>query len=185
MKNIKILLATLLAGSIALTSCDNEEVLPPVIGGPPMLEKNMDGFTVENIEVPANFEVWTWSDQYGAVAKGSNSINTDTYLVSPPVTLSEDPVCTFSQAINYLKTPREENVNVCVREVLGGEGDDLQVGEWQVVNVDKWPAGTSWGFNDSNADISEFADKTIQMGFHYQSVGSNYCTWEIQSLRVY
>lgn len=184
MKNIKILLATLFVGGMALTSCDNDPVLPPIVGAPTMLETNMDGFTVEDVENPDNYAIWTWSDQYGAVAKGNQHVS-DTYLVSPVVTLGTEPVCTFSQAINYLASDREKYINVCVREVYSVDGDDIQAGDWTEVTVDKWPAGTSWTFNDSNADLSEFANKTVQLGFHYVSTKSIYGTWEIKSLKIY
>lgn len=172
-------------GAVCLTSCNEEEVLPPIVGSPTMLESNMDGFTIENgdaenTDVPEGVAIWTWSDQYGAVASaytGGKRYTSDVYLVSPEVTLSEEPVCTFSQAINYLYSyNRESYINVCVREVGG---------EWENVEVDKWPAGSSWTFNDSSADLSAYANKTIQVGFHYQSNSAAQPTWELKSLRLY
>ena len=181
MKNIKILLAALLVSGLSMTSCDNDEVLPPIVGSPTMLENGMEDFTMENVDVPEGVsDVWTWSDQYGAVASGyigGKRYAADVYLVSPAVTLSTEPVCTFSQAINYLySNNRADFINVCVREIGG---------EWQEVEVDKWPAGSSWTFNDSSADLSAFANKTIQIGFHYQSTSAVQPTWEVKSLRVY
>ena len=181
MKNIKILLASLCVAAMAFTSCDDEQVLPPIVGAPTMLESNMEGFTFEVVSLPDDVEnVWSWSDQYGAVASGyigNKRYATDVYLVSPAVSLSEEPSCTFSQAINYLYSYKRENfVNVCVREPEG---------EWVVVEVDKWPAGSSWTFNDSSVDLSEYSNKVVQIGFHYQSTSQAQPTWEIKSLRIY
>ena len=180
MKNIKILLAGLSVFALSLTSCDEEQVLPPIIGSPTMLENNMDDFTVESVNAPEGVEIWKWSDQYGAVATGytgGQRYATDVYLVSPELTLSTEPVCTFSQAINYLNNNnRADFINVCIREVGG---------EWETVEVEKWPAGSSWTFNDSSADISAYANKTVQIGLHYQSTTAVQPTWEVKSLKVY
>lgn len=180
MKNIKILLASLFVSGLVMTSCDSEEVLPPIVGAPTMLENNMDGFTVETVDAPEGVDIWTWSAQYGAVASaytGGKRYTVDVYLVTPEVTLSTEPFCSFSQAVNYLYSYNRENyVNLCVREIGG---------EWETVEVDKWPAGTSWTFNDSNADLSAYANKTVQLGFHYQSNSQAQPTWEVKSLRLY
>lgn len=180
MKKIKILLAGLSICALSLTSCDNEEVLPPIVGTPPMLETNMDDFTVEDVSNPNEVIVWTWSDQYGAVASaytGGSRYKTDVYLISPELQIGDEPTCTFSQAINYLySNPRADFINVCIREAGG---------EWVTLDVVDWPAGSSWTFNDCSADVSAFANKTVQIGFHYQSTSTVAPTWEIKNLRVY
>lgn len=180
MKSIKILLASLFISGMFMTSCDEEGVLPPIVGSPTMLENNMDGFTIEAVNAPEGVNIWTWSNQYGAVASaytGGTRYTTDVYLVSPEITLSTEPVCTFSQAINYLYSYKRENfINLCIR---------VDGGDWETLEVDKWPAGSSWTFNDSNADLSAYANQTVQLGFHYQSTSQAQPTWEVKSLRVY
>lgn len=153
-----------------------------VSGGTTYLVNGLDGFTIENAVLPAGVEyVWAWDSQYGAKASafvGGSRYVTDSYLVSPEITLSSNPTATFSQALNYLNgANRGDFVNVCVREG--------KTGEWTTATVSTWPDGTSWTFIDNCAiDLSAFAGKTVQIAFRYQSTSSIAPTWEVKRLTV-
>lgn len=184
MKKINIILAGLaLFGGMALTACDQDQVLPPVTGAPTFLVNNMDGFTIEYATpLPSGVtDIWKWDDKYGAVASayiGGSRYATDVYLVSPEITLTSEPQATFSQAVNYLSgNTATDFLNVCVREG--------QEGEWFPVAVSQWPVGNDWTFIDCSFDVSAYAGKTIQVGLHYQSTTSIAPTWEVKSLWVY
>ena len=152
------------------------------VTGTSYLVSNMNDFTVDNVNLPSGLNyVWSW-DSYN-YAKGSAYLGgnyaAESYLISPQITLDATaPAATFSQAINYLNGNNVADfLNVCVRE--GSSGD------WTVVNVSTWPAGTGWTFYDGCAiDLSAFAGKTVQIAFHYKSTSSCAPTWEVKNLVV-
>ena len=147
------------------------------------LTKNMDGFTVDNVSLPDVISsAWKWDSNYNnatasAFANNTN-YNAEAYLISPEIQLSDDPIVTFNQAVNYLRgNNRADYLEVCVREGVNGQ--------WKVVNVSEWPEGTSWTWSDNCAiDVSAYAEKKIQIGFHYKSTTSCSPTWEIKSLVI-
>lgn len=149
------------------------------------LKDGFGKFTMEYaIELPSGLPyLWKWDDGYGAVATGRNSDSgiryaTDSYLVSPFITVQPDQILTFDQAINYLSgNPREDFVEVCVRE--------SEEGEWVVAEVDLWPAGNSWDFvRGCEVDLTEYKGRPIQIGFHYKSTTAVAPNWEIKNMYV-
>ena len=145
-----------------------------------------DGFgdcTMENVTLPAGSSyIWKWDSNYGyAIASayvGGSNKESEGYLVTPLVTLSKSPSATFSQALNFLNgNNRADFVNVVVREGTSGT--------WQNVNVSTWPAGSGWTFSDGcSIDLSAYAGKTIQIGFHYKTTTACAPSWEIKNLVI-
>lgn len=152
-------------------------------GATKYLVDGMDNFTIETIEKPDDIsDIWSWNFTYGAIAtayyQGECQV-ADAYLVSPVLTPdAEEPVACFTQYLNYLNgNERADYVNVCVREAGSSE--------WVVVNVDKWPHGNDWNASvNCYIDLSAFAGKPIQIGFHYVSTSQCSPTWEVKNLFI-
>lgn len=146
------------------------------------LTSGMDDFTIENVSLTGDLSyVWSWDNTYGAKASAfldNTNYAAEAYLISPAITLTADQKsATISQALNFLNgNNRADFVNIEVREGTGA---------WTAVNVSAWPEGTSWGFvDDCEIDLSAYAGKTIQIGFHYKSTTSCAPTWEVKRLVI-
>lgn len=154
-----------------------------VSGGTTYLTSGFGDFTIENVTLGGNLTfVWSWDSYNYAKASaylGGSNQNAESYLISPEIKLDDSaPAATFSQAVNYLNGNNVADfLSVCVREG--------KAGEWKVVNVSTWPAGTGWTFSDGCAiDLSAYAGKTVQIAFHYKSTTACSPTWEVKNLSV-
>lgn len=160
---------------------------PEVDGGDNVttfLTKELGGCTIENVTpLPQGLNfVWEWSSQYNcAKATGfvnSTSYATDSYLVTPEITLSDDPYATVDQALNYLRGGvLKDNVGLYIRE-----GAD---GAWKELEYENAPDGASFTFVTSKIDLSGYAEKTVQIGLRYRSTSSNATTWEVKNLYIF
>lgn len=155
---------------------ENEGALTFLTGG-------LEPFTIDNVTLPSPLSyIWSWDNTYGATASAfysNTNYAAEAYLVSPEITLSATQTkATFSQALNYLRgNDRADFVNVEVREGASGA--------WTVASVSDWPEGTGWGFVDGcTIDLSAYAGKTIQIGFHYKTTSSCAPTWELKRLVI-
>ncbi|MDE7080136.1 MAG: choice-of-anchor J domain-containing protein [Muribaculaceae bacterium] len=138
-----------------------------------------DDWTLDNGTLPEGLTyVWYWAEKYGLCASAFKDVcfESDAWAVSPVIDLTEfkNVNLTFAQAANKFAASVADQVAVMVRE---GEG------EWQKVDVEL-PAGDSWTFIDSEAALSDWDGKKIQIGFHYTSTAESAGTWEIQNLQV-
>ena len=148
------------------------------------LTKNLGDCTIENVTpLPQGLNfVWEWSTQYNcAKATGyynSTSFATDSYLVTPEITLSDDPYATVDHALNYLRGGvLSQNIGFYIR----GGAD----GQWKELDFDPVPDGSSFNFITSTIDLSGYAEKTVQIGLRYQSTSSSATTWEVKNLYIY
>lgn len=141
-------------------------------------------WTIEDISLPEGLSyVWYHNPSYGMVGSAfANSANyaADSWLISPVFDLAgvTAPYFTFRHATNFFSSidKAKEEATVAVRE----EG-----GEWTVLSP-SYPTELSWAFVDSgNVDISAFAGKKVQIGFHYTSTASKAGTWEVDSFVLY
>lgn len=162
---------------------DDAPQAPDISGGTTYLLDGMNDFTQDNISLDAALNyVWSWDSSYNCAKAsayvGGGNKPSESYLVSPEIKLSDSPAATFSQALNYLyNNSRADYVSVCVREG--------KTGAWTEVNVSTWPDGSGWTFSDNcSIDLSAFAGKTVQIGFHYKSTSSCAPTWEVKRLVV-
>ena len=156
---------------------------PDQSGSITFLTNGFGDFTFENVTVPSGTTyVWSWDSYNYAKASayvGGSNQNAESYLVSPAIELAADQTyATFSQALNYLRgNNRADYIDVCVREA--GQT------QWTMVEVSDWPEGSDWVFIDNCAiDLSGFAGKTIQIGFHYRSTTACSPTWEVKKLVI-
>lgn len=147
----------------------------------------MNGFTFDQGNPStAGFETWKLDSKYGFVAKGGiankDAIDTDAWAISSEFDLTnfKDVRLLVRSAANFFNDQATFNqyCRVCVREI--GATD------WTTVTLPVPPAGNSWKFSDSGyADLSAFAGKKIEVGFHYTSTPTLSGTWEIDSMTLH
>lgn len=136
-------------------------------------------WTIDNKVLPEGISyVWTYDSKYGMKASAfvsGSRYETEAWLVSPAIDFSgvSSPSLTVKQALNYATS---EWVSILAK---AGEGD------WTALDVQNWPAGNSWTFVESTADLTAFAGKAdVQLAFKYTSSTSTAATWEIESLAI-
>ena len=111
----------------------------------------------------------------------------DSWLVSPAISLpaGSKAKLTFEQAMNQFKL---NGTNVSMDEALKfvtvavrEEGSTV----WTPLTVPSWPASLSWTFVPSgDIDLTAYAGKKIQIGFHYTSTADVAGTWEIKNIKI-
>lgn len=123
--------------------------------------------------------VWAYDDRYGMKASAyanSKRYETDSWLVSPELSLANGATMTFKQALNYSTS---EYVKI-MYTTSNGTGD-IKSSEWKEASVDTWPAGNNWTFIDSKATLPA---GTVRVAFRYTSTSSTAATWEIETVSI-
>ena len=138
-------------------------------------------WTIVNVKaLPTGLEyVWAYDNRYGMKASAfanSKRYETDSWLVSPAISLPTGGTMTFKQALNYATS---EYVKI-MYTTTNGTGD-VNSAEWQVATVDTWPAGNNWTFVSSNATLPA---GTVRVAFRYTSTTEKAATWEIESVSI-
>lgn len=147
---------------------------------------SLGGFTEEIVSKDdALSYIWSGTDKYGAKASsfvGGGAKASDGWLVSPAIDLAgcESPVVlTFSHACNKFGSIEgmKQEATLGVRE----EGSTT----WTAVTIPTYSNNDAWDFVESgDIDLSAFAGKKIQIGFHYVSTTSSAGTWEIKNVKL-
>ena len=140
-------------------------------------------FTIEDISLGEGLTyVWKATEKYGMTASAfANSANnpSDSWLISPEIDLNgfRSPTLQFSHCCNkFSRDMAKQQVSVGVREIGG---------EWQTVTIPNFSTNADWTFVESGAlDLSAFAGKKIQFGFHYTSSTESAGTWEIKNVKL-
>lgn len=147
-------------------------------------DASLGAFTADDVNLsdPLTY-VWSWGGKnYGA--KASAYVNqmycvAESWLVSPVIDLTGATKVTlsFEQAANYFQSVENFQADCAVK--VREEG-----GEWADLAYEGVPAGTSWTFVPSTADLSAYDGKKIQLGFQYTSSAERAGTWEVKNLVV-
>ena len=134
-------------------------------------------WTIDNVNLPSAFtSIWQHTTAYGMKAsayKSSTAYESETWLISPSIDLTEAATATLSvyQTMNY-----------------GTDGMYIRIStddnNWNDITVSPMPAGTSWTFVTGTADISNYVGKTIKIAFVYTSTSSSAPTWEIKTVTI-
>lgn len=177
---------TLTTSDGGIAGDDSETPDTPASGGDIFSESFANGlgsFTIEDKVLPSALTyIWKAETSYGYVkasAYSGQSYDSESWLISPAIDLTKASKATlsFTHAINKGDVSLMETQ--CTLWAKASEAST-----WEQVAIQTYPNGTSWTFADTEADLSKFAGKTIQLAFVYKSTTASCCTWEIKNLTV-
>lgn len=144
-----------------------------------------EGWTFDNVLLTGGISrVWSWTEYNGSYYLNGSAFYKSTnnaalsYAYSEPISLADykNVGLSFDHAAKF-QTTLPSLGRVVVREA----GTD----EWTEFSIPSWPAAGSWTFSTSGIiDISEFAGKTVEIGFKYESNTSGADQWEIRDLSL-
>lgn len=144
-------------------------------------DASQGNFTIDNIKLADGVEfVWKWaSAAYGMKASGyvnGSKQELQSRLKSPAIDLksAKSAKLMFDQAINYASDIKQE-----CKVQISTDGKT-----WTDLDVQGYPAGNSWDFVSSTADLTKYCGKTIYIGFLYSSTPTGAPTWEVKNFVV-
>lgn len=144
-------------------------------------DASQGNFTIDNIKLADGVEfVWKWaSAAYGMKASGyvnGSKQELQSRLKSPAIDLksAKSAKLMFDQAINYASDIKQE-----CKVQISTDGKT-----WTDLDVQGYPAGNSWDFVSSTADLTKYCGKTIYIGFLYSSSPTGAPTWEVKNFAV-
>ncbi len=144
-------------------------------------DASQGNFTIDNIKLADGVEfVWKWaSAAYGMKASGyvnSTKYDLQSRLKSPAIDLksAKSAKLMFDQAINFASDIKQE-----CKVQISTDGKT-----WTDLDVQGYPAGNSWDFVSSTADLTKYCGKTIYIGFLYSSTPTGAPTWEVKNFAV-
>lgn len=144
-------------------------------------DASQGNFTIDNIKLADGVEfVWKWaSAAYGMKASGyvnGSKQELQSRLKSPAIDLisAKSAKLMFDQAINFASDMKQE-----CKVQISTDGKT-----WSDLDVQGYPAGNSWDFVSSTADLTKYCGKTIYIGFLYSSSPTGAPTWEVKNFAV-
>ena len=137
-------------------------------------------WTIDNKELSSGL-TYVWKcDADKKYAKGSayagSNKAAEAWLISPKLDLSKAEVATMTinHALNFLNgNPNPMSVQ--------GTKDGVT---WDTLEVNGWPAGNSWAFNDATVDLTSVISASTQIAFVYKSTTEVAPTWEIKTVAI-
>lgn len=145
------------------------------------LTDTQGNWTIVDVLVPEGATyIWSQTNSYGMKATAyinNKNYASESYLVSPAITLKEGSVLTFDHVQRYAGTASEE-LTLWIRE--------NGATEWAAqLTIPTYSDGSNWTFVSSgDIDLSAYNNKTIQLGFRYVSTETAAATWEIKNVKV-
>lgn len=140
-------------------------------------------FTIDNKQLPNGEGSFVWNlgsfndDKFMKASAyiGGTKYASESWLVSPPVNLSQATTATltFDHAHNYAGTAEEEFTLWAT---------ETSADNWQQLTIDKY--GSGFKFTTATIDLSAYAGKTIKFAFKYISTTDAAGTWEIKNVKV-
>lgn len=144
-------------------------------------DASQGNFTIDNIKLADGVEfVWKWaSAAYGMKASGyvnGSKQELQSRLKSPAIDQksAKSAKLMFDQAINFASDMKQE-----CKVQISTDGKT-----WTDLDVQGYPAGNSWDFVSSTADLTKYCGKTIYIGFLYSSTPTGAPTWEVKNFAV-
>lgn len=125
--------------------------------------------------------VWAQTSNYGMKATAYVSgqrYETDSWLVSPALTISNAATMTFSQAQRYAASGCTDLHVMVSSKYTGGT---INPNDWTEVTPNSWPDGTNWNYIESTATIPA---GTKYVAFRYTSTTTTAATWEIKTVSI-
>ena len=145
--------------------------------------RSYGSFTVNNKSL-ASALTYVWKhDSYGyakgSAYKSSSCYAATSYLMSPSLTIGSDfSKVTFQHAANKLNGAAFGNY---FKVVVLNPSNNNELG---TLSLDVSPAGNSWDFITSTADLSSYKGQTVKIAFKYTSTNSVAGTWEIKNFKI-
>lgn len=134
------------------------------------------GWTIQDKELSGLTYVWQQDSKYGMKASAYNkqAYAAESWLISPAIDLTSATEATLklNQAVNK---GAATNLKVKVSADNGVNWSDLSI---------NMPAGTSWDFQEDEADLAAYVGSSIKLAFAYMSTTTVCPTWEIKSLVI-
>ena len=144
-----------------------------------------EGFTFDIISKADELSyVWMYDSSYGylkASAYVGQSYASDAWAVSPvlDMTAAKDITLSFDHVVNKFPSldVAKSQCSFGVREVGG---------QWQTLPISAWSTNAAWKpfVNSGDIDLSAFAGKKVQIGFHYTSEDGASGTWEVNNVVI-
>lgn len=142
-------------------------------------------FSVQDVMLPQELTyVWQHDGNYSCM-KASAYVNqayaAESWLISPVIDLSNASAATlkFDQAVNHASPDGALSVMISTDYA----GEVLQC-TWTELSLSQWPAGNSWTFINSTADLSQYLGQRVTIAFKYTSNFSASATWEVKNFVV-
>jgi len=142
---------------------------------------SQEGWTVDDKDLGDLQYVWKPSTSYGYVASAftDKCYPSESWLMSPVYDMSNASQLemTVNHAGNKFAGAVSDQVQYCITTDGGNT--------WNPLQVEKWPAGNSWAFNESAVDISQYAGKAnVQMAIIYKSTEASAGSYEISNMTI-
>lgn len=151
-------------------------------------QSGIGGFTIDNVNAPAAVpEVWKYDSKYkymiatAYVSSDKSNHASDSWLISPVIDLAgkTSAYLSFDQALNFFESMDVAKTQATVNVREAGASS------WTALTVPSYPASMSWDFASSGSiDLSAYAGKKIEIGFHYTSTAEKAGTWEVKNVVV-
>ena len=143
-------------------------------------------WAINNVNVPAGAEVWTYDSKYGMKATayigGANNA-AESWLISPAYDLSNVTGATLSihHAANYFANGADKECAVMVSTDYKSGAPSTAT--WKAITIDTWPS--SWTFVDGTGSMSDFDGKSnVCIALKYTSTAEKSGTWEVESIEI-
>ena len=147
--------------------------------------EDLGDFVIKDVVNNTNSNVWTHGTYQGSgYAQGKGYINsqnheTESWLISPQISIKAEetnPVLTFKQAGKYFRdtTTAYQECTLWIREV-GGQWEQLVI---------PYKHNNNFTFVDEEIKLTDYAGKTIELGFKYTSTETKAGTWEVKNFKI-
>ncbi len=185
-KNLRLLFVALLCAvfNVSMAQTYQTVSLPYEVN----FTEGQGAFVIEDVENKLGTDIWTQGSQYGMtattfvkLADEDKKYNHDgeSWLVSPIIDLSNASTASlaFTDQVNKFFGNIEEEISVNVREAGANTWTNLNVAYEK-------PSSTWGGWKDQVVDLSSYAGKKVQIGFHYIGKAATAGTYEVKSFAV-
>ncbi len=185
-KNLRLLFVALLCAvfNVSMAQTYQTVSLPYEVN----FTEGQGAFVIEDVENELGTDIWTQGSQYGMtattfvkLADEDKKYNHDgeSWLVSPIIDLSNASTASlaFTDQVNKFFGDYTEEISVNVREAGANTWTNLNVAYEK-------PSSTWGGWKDQVVDLSSYAGKKVQIGFHYIGKAATAGTYEVKSFAV-
>ena len=185
-KNLRLLFVALLCAvfNVSMAQTYQTVSLPYEVN----FTEGQGAFVIEDVENELGTDIWTQGSQYGMtattfvkLADEDKKYNHDgeSWLVSPIIDLSNASTASlaFTDQVNKFFGDYTEEISVNVREAGANTWTNLNVAYEK-------PSSTWGGWKDQVVNLSSYAGKKVQIGFHYIGKAATAGTYEVKSFSV-